>query len=137
MSNKHPAAWAEGDTAPEPSGGGLYLVLAEGSLDEAGGLIQLSLLRVRQSQLGQVSLHLAVGGIDELTPVGRGWERRPLHGPLPQRGAPRTEAGVGRRSQGFVIQRSTEDDRTQNIQGHLKLTGANDDFAWYFPTAGV
>lgn len=45
MSNKHPTAGAEADPAPEPPGG-LYLVLAEGSLDEAGGLIQLSLLRV-------------------------------------------------------------------------------------------
>lgn len=115
----------------------MYLVLAEGGLDEAGGLIQLSLLRVGQSQLGQVSLHLAVGGIDELTPVGRGWERRPLQGPLPQRGAPGTEAGVGRRSQGFVIQRSTEDDRTQNIQGHLKLREVNDDLRGIPPTAGV
>lgn len=47
----------------------LYLVLAEGSLDQTGGLIQLSLLWIWQSQLSQVSLHLAVGGIDELTPV--------------------------------------------------------------------
>lgn len=54
---------------------GLYLVLAEGGLDEAGGLVQLSLLWVGQSQLGQVSLHLAVGGVDKLTPVGRGRQR--------------------------------------------------------------
>lgn len=98
---------------------GLYLVLAEGGLDEAGGLVQLSLLRVGQGQLGQVSLHLAVGGVDELGPVGRGRERGPLQRPLPQRGAPGAEAGVGRRSQGFVIQRSTDarPNRAQNTQG--------------------
>lgn len=104
-------------------GRGLYLVLAEGGLDEAGGLIQLSLLRVGQGQLGQVSLHLAVGGIDELGPVGRGGERRPLQRPLPQRGAPRAEAGVGRRSQGFVIQRST-DARPQRSE-HSGVTEVN------------
>lgn len=119
MSKKHPTAWLKKIQHLNPRGGwrgGLYLVLAEGGLDEAGGLVQLSLLRVGQSQLGQVSLHLAVGGIDELTPVGRGWERRPLQGPLPQRGAPGTEAGVGRRSQGFVIQRSAG-----SRKGHVRM----------------
>lgn len=92
----------------------LYLVLAEGSLDEARGLVQLSLLGVRQSQLGQVSLHFAVGSIDELAPVGWGGQR----GAFSEWRPPGTEAGVGRWGQGLVIQRSKE---TKRLHVFLKF----------------
>lgn len=85
---------------------GLYLVLAEGSLDETGGLVQLPLLGVGQGELGQVSLHLVVRGLDELAPVGRGGQGRPLHGPLPQGRPPWAEAGIGGWSQRLTVQRS-------------------------------
>lgn len=85
----------------------MYLVLAEGSLNEARGLVQLSLLWVGQSQLGKVSLHLAVGRVDELAPVGRGRQR----GPFSEWRPAWTEAGVGRWGQGLIIQRSKKKKR--------------------------
>lgn len=80
------------------------LVLAEGSLDETRSLVQLSLLGVGQSQLGQLALHFAVGGTDEVAPVGRRWQCGLLQGALPRRGAPRTVAGVRRWGQGLIVQ---------------------------------
>lgn len=85
---------------------GLYLVLAEGSLDQTRGLVQLPLLRVGQGELGQVSLHLAVGGLEELAPVGRGGQGGPLHGPLPQWRTLWAVAGVGGRSERLTVQGS-------------------------------
>ncbi len=45
-----------------------YLVFAEGVLDLPGCLAKFSLFGIRQGQLGQVTLLLVVGGIEERSP---------------------------------------------------------------------
>ncbi len=59
--NLHGWPWYLGEALP-------YLVFAEGVLDLPGCLAKFSLFGIRQCQLGQVTLLLVVGGIEERSP---------------------------------------------------------------------
>lgn len=62
-------AYMSSDTEMSLDPDGPYLILAEGALDLARCLIQLSLLVVGQGQLGRIPLLFAVGDVKKRAPV--------------------------------------------------------------------